>query len=154
MKNIFLLIALVCFFNSKAQTIVNSSIDNGGASVTATNASIIYTIGEVNVQETTNANIQISEGFINTSIAEALGLENLNLATIHLEIYPNPTSNILNIKSDLNFETYYLFDSNGKKLKENKLINKQISIQNLAKGSYFLGLKINGKIATKKIIKK
>jgi len=48
-----------------AQTIEKSSIDSGGASATSENIQILYTIGEVNVQELSNPDLSISEGFIN-----------------------------------------------------------------------------------------
>ena len=60
-------IFLMAFFLSQialSQTIVKSSIDNGGASVSNASIELLYTIGEVNVQEVTVGNISISEGFI------------------------------------------------------------------------------------------
>ncbi|PWI28849.1 hemagglutinin protein, partial [Flavobacteriaceae bacterium LYZ1037] len=50
------------------QTIEKFSIDSGGASATAGGIEILYTIGEVNVQELSAGNIQVSEGFINGSM--------------------------------------------------------------------------------------
>lgn len=48
-----------------AQVIEKFSIDSGGASSTAGGIEILYTIGEVNVQEVAIGSIQVSEGFIN-----------------------------------------------------------------------------------------
>ncbi len=68
MKKI-LFIALLASCSINAQTIVKSSIDSGGGSVSAGNIQMVYTIGEVRVQERSAGNIQLSEGFINpTSI--------------------------------------------------------------------------------------
>ncbi|MGJ8665007.1 MAG: hemagglutinin protein [Patiriisocius sp.] len=68
MKKI-LFIALLASCSIYAQTIVKSSIDSGGGSVSAGNIQMVYTIGEVMVQERSAGNIQLSEGFINpTSI--------------------------------------------------------------------------------------
>ncbi|PWI29541.1 hemagglutinin protein, partial [Flavobacteriaceae bacterium LYZ1037] len=53
---------------SIGQTIEKFSIDSGGASATAGGIEILYTIGEVNVQELSAGNIQVSEGFINGSM--------------------------------------------------------------------------------------
>ena len=66
---------------------------------------------------------------------------------------PNPTSDILYIKSSLDIEQLYLFDLNGKLvLSQSK--TKQISIKNLPKGMYVLKVKDNsGKIYTKQVIK-
>jgi hypothetical protein len=51
-----------------AQTIVKSSIDNGGESVSASGINIVYTLGEVNVQEYSTENSRISEGFISPGL--------------------------------------------------------------------------------------
>ena len=65
MKTKFTLtLALLVALSNWGQSIVKSSIDSGGASVTAGNIEVLYTIGEVAVQETTAGNISISEGFI------------------------------------------------------------------------------------------
>ncbi|MCF6279430.1 MAG: hemagglutinin protein [Flavobacteriaceae bacterium] len=53
---------------TNAQTIEKFSIDSGGASSTAGGIEILYTIGEVNVQELSAGNIIVSEGFINPEV--------------------------------------------------------------------------------------
>ena len=63
-----LFFALLLSANINAQSIVKSSIDSGGASVTAGNIQVLYTIGEVMVQERSTGNIQLSEGFINPEV--------------------------------------------------------------------------------------
>ncbi|MCX7550475.1 hemagglutinin protein [Xanthomarina sp. F2636L] len=63
-KLTFLSVLLISFI-SHAQTIEKFSIDSGGASAIAGGIEILYTIGEVNVQELSAGNIQVSEGFIN-----------------------------------------------------------------------------------------
>jgi hypothetical protein len=55
---------LVIFFGN-AQSIEKFSIDSGGASASNGDIQILYTIGEVNVQELSTASGSISEGFIN-----------------------------------------------------------------------------------------
>jgi hypothetical protein len=62
---ITLLIPLLMSFLGTAQTIEKFSIDSGGASATVGGIQILYTIGEVNVQELNTSSISISEGFIN-----------------------------------------------------------------------------------------
>ena len=52
-------------YTGHSQTIDKFSIDSGGGTASAGNIQILYTIGEVNVQELSAGNIQISEGFIN-----------------------------------------------------------------------------------------
>lgn len=48
-----------------AQTIQKFSIDSGGASASAGGIQVVYTIGEVNVQEYKKPTMAVSEGFIN-----------------------------------------------------------------------------------------
>ena len=50
-----------------AQQIEKSSIDSGGASALVGDIEILYTIGEVAVQEINTPTLSISEGFINSN---------------------------------------------------------------------------------------
>ena len=50
---------------SFSQSIEKFSIDSGGASASAGGIQILYTIGEVNVQEYSTSTLSVSEGFIN-----------------------------------------------------------------------------------------
>lgn len=63
LKFIFLLYCSIGF----AQNIQRNSIDSGGAATTTGNLQIMYTIGEVNVQEFSGS-INVSEGFINAGL--------------------------------------------------------------------------------------
>ena len=69
------LFALLIAIISNAQSIYKSSIDSGGASVTAGGLQVLYTIGEVNVQELSTATISASEGFINAEFKIILDAE-------------------------------------------------------------------------------
>lgn len=64
-------IILLVFFglslSLSAQEIEKFSIDSGGASASAGGIEILYTIGEVAVQEVSTPTLSISEGFINSS---------------------------------------------------------------------------------------
>jgi len=51
-----------------SQSIYKSSLDSGGASTAVGNIQILYTIGEVNVQELSVGNIILSEGFISKQL--------------------------------------------------------------------------------------
>lgn len=66
MKTLLTLL-LVCGYpiNSMAQSIDKFSIDSGGAAVIVENIQLIYTIGEVHVNELSAGNFQVSEGFVN-----------------------------------------------------------------------------------------
>lgn len=68
MKYIILIITSLFIGILNAQSIYKSSIDNGGASTTNGNIEILYTIGEVNVQERSAGDIALSEGFISSQL--------------------------------------------------------------------------------------
>ena len=69
MKTTLTILAMMMLpFFGNTQTIDKFSIDSGGASATAGGIDILYTIGEVNVQELSAGNIQVSEGFINANL--------------------------------------------------------------------------------------
>jgi len=69
MKRLLIILLISCYANTvKTQSIEKFSIDSGGASVTAGGIQILYTIGEVNVQEISAGDISVSEGFINPSL--------------------------------------------------------------------------------------
>ncbi|WP_179334648.1 hemagglutinin protein [Winogradskyella costae] len=65
MKQIINLLMLLAVLPLASQSMEKFSIDSGGASVTAGGIQMLYTIGEVNVQELSAGGISLSEGFIN-----------------------------------------------------------------------------------------
>jgi hypothetical protein len=54
--------------------------------------------------------------------------------------YPNPASNILNIQipDNIHIEKVSIYDFNSRKLIDQKLESKQINIENLSSGVYFI----------------
>jgi hypothetical protein len=66
MRTLLIILIILSYTNwSQAQSIEKFSIDSGGASATAGGINILYTIGEVNVQELSTPTVSVSEGFIN-----------------------------------------------------------------------------------------
>ncbi|WP_225034617.1 hemagglutinin protein [Winogradskyella sp. SM1960] len=65
MKTMITMFSIALSIAVQAQSIEKFSIDSGGASVTAGGIQMLYTIGEVNVQELSTGGISVSEGFIN-----------------------------------------------------------------------------------------
>ncbi len=68
MKQLTLIVMLLFGGILWGQSIYKSSIDSGGASASNGNIQIVYTIGEVNVQESSAGNIVLSEGFISGAL--------------------------------------------------------------------------------------
>ena len=72
---------------------------------------------------------------------------------ITLGIYPNPTKDVVNIKSDAAIETVNVFTGLGQKL-ATQFNNGQISLKELPAGVYIVEVKLkSGKTIRKKIIK-
>lgn len=160
MKKTFTIIALFIVVIGFSQTTINkSSIDSGGASVTNGTTSVIYTLGEVVVNEATSGSIHVSEGFIGTStLGETLGIE--NYAQLEgIKVFPNPTTSFVNIKFNaIGNYTISLFDTNSKQiLKSNvKQTNEQkLNLRNIPNGLYLLVIKNSNQqtFKTYKIIK-
>lgn len=90
---------------------------------------------------------------LNISIA-TVGLENLDLAS-KFNVYPNPTSSLINIVYDqstlLDYRVVFM-DVNGKILIGNKNL-KTIDITNYSEGIYYLEIESEGRKFTKKIVK-
>ena len=89
MKQLVIITAVFISLSLQGQGIERFSIDSGGASVTSGGIEILYTIGEVAVQETSAGVIIISEGFINPSSGASLSTEIYELLDV-LSVYPNP----------------------------------------------------------------
>ncbi|MGU3376504.1 T9SS type A sorting domain-containing protein [Chryseobacterium sp. M5A1_1a] len=71
-----------------------------------------------------------------------------------IKIYPNPVSDILKVNTDRYFQEYEIIDVNGKVVSKNQF-KKEISINHLISGNYFLKLKDQqGGLVLLKFIKK
>lgn len=88
-------------------------------------------------------------------------VKEISMEISSLEVYPNPTSNIINIRfnvkenSDISFE---LIDLEGRKIQTNKvekiilgLYEKELNVSEIPNGSYFLKISVNGKSTTEKV---
>lgn len=84
---------------------------------------------------------------------DIMSVQDLNQESI-VEIYPNPTSGIVNIQSEKNIKQIQLISVEGKIVRKYKNEN-QLNIQDLPKGVYVLKVQLeNGKMEVKKLIKK
>src|SRR5690606_15214558 len=127
----------------QAQTIEKFSIDSGGNSTSNGNITVLYTIGEVNVQELNAANIFISEGFISSDFGETLSIGDDNSMDNQLLLYPNPAKDLVTITNLPYGETRIMvFDITGKVILS-KLTNAEtttINTANFSNGVYLMRL--------------
>ena len=71
----------------------------------------------------------------------------------NITIYPNPTSNVINIKSESNKAKISIYSLEGKKIYFNTInTSEQINVSNIETGSYILKIQINKNTYTKRLI--
>ncbi len=151
MKTIYTILGLIITTSLTAQTIVNFTIDSGGTTTTNGNTNILYTIGEVNIQELKVGNITLSEGFINSTLTQSTLNVDEEILNQKISIYPNPTSDFINIKSQIPIISIQLFDVLGKKVLTSKII-KPLNIKHLVSGVYLLKITSEKGKLTKRVI--
>ncbi|WP_428070640.1 T9SS type A sorting domain-containing protein [Chryseobacterium gambrini] len=82
-----------------------------------------------------------------------LATSDVNLTSKPIEIYPNPTNGILNIKTDSSIEIVNVTNVVGQKINV-QFWGNQINMQGLPNGVYIVELKLkNGKTFSKKVVK-
>jgi hypothetical protein len=120
-------------------------------------------VGTISLQLKSNTDIKDISGnkIVNAEFEpyylnnEVLSLEN-DFIISGFSMFPNPTSDFLNIKiQEGEIEQILLYNLNGKKVLS-KEINKQQSVidtQNLIRGIYFIKIIFNDSILTKKLLK-
>ena len=134
MKKItFVLFSLFATLSVSAQEVVSTQ----GDSYSNASGNIDFTIGELIIDTGTDGTNDITQGFHQTNW-NFVGLDD-NDPSYEATIFPNPTEDVLNIKTSM-FEnvTYTLYDGLGKLVMQDILSAEQTPIQvsQLAPGNY------------------
>ena len=131
-KLIVIMIVLFTELSFGQIQIKKSAISSDGGSITVGNSVLLYTVGELAVQENTQANTQLSEGFIGPDISAILGINDFSVLQ-GLSLFPNPVTTNLTIQmiQPGNYEIY-LFDLTGKQLIAQKITNDNQLVLNLS----------------------
>jgi len=74
-------------------------------------------------------------------------------STLVTTVYPNPTSDFLNIKSDQKISKIEIYDMSGKLVQTSKMNNEKVSVSKLPKGNYLLKIQTENGVVTSKFIK-
>ncbi len=142
MKTILSILAFLTISFSFGQTAIKkSSISSGGGVVTQGTTTMVYTIGEIAIQENTVGTTHLSEGFIGPDLTALLGIEDYTeLADI--KAFPNPVQDNLTVAlADYNNYEIHLFDLNGKEIISVNVEDDNQSVLNLSQlktGMYIL----------------
>ena len=133
-------LVLFSFFASLAVS-AQEVVSTQGESYSNASANIDFTIGEVIIATETDGTNDLTQGFHQTNW-NFLGVEN-HTPNYEATIFPNPTEDVLNIRTST-FEnvTYTLYDAQGKLVMQDIFSAEQTPIQvsQLAPGSYSLRL--------------
>ena len=136
-KNTIVLFSLFASISVSAQEVLSTQ----GESYSNASTKIDFTIGEVVINTGTDGTNDLTQGFHQTNW-NFLGVEDF-APDYQVTLFPNPTQDVLNIKTSV-FEnvTYTLYDAQGKLVMQNILSAEQTPIQvsRLAPGSYSLTL--------------
>ncbi len=146
MKNLLFLSLLIFLaaFELKAQEVIAS----GGDYFENSSVSISWTLGEPVTETVTDGTNILTQGFQQSKLT-ATEIFNVNTDKFDIRLFPNPTLNMINIKtSDYENLTYNISDTNGKLLKEGKLIseNTEVSVNRLPAAVYFFTIFDNNRI--------
>lgn len=119
-------------------------------------AKITLTADENTTGVSRSSNVIISgEGVPSKTIivsqTATLGVNNNALSIITL--YPNPTSDFLNIKTSQKISKIEIYDMSGKLIKSERLKEEKINVQSLLKGNYLLKIQTENGVVNSKFIK-
>ncbi len=154
-RYIITLITMAIILPVSAQTLEPKVIASAGGYDEAPGVSISWTLGETIIptfqDDPVNPTIILTHGFQQQLIVTTVE-ENLEIL-VNVTIYPNPASEILNIRFEEPLDgkvDLVLLTQDGKLVKrdiiETSTIEKQVNMQDLPAGIYFLRL-IKGKLS-------
>lgn len=150
-KKTSVLLSLLIAISVSAQEVVSTQ----GDSYSQASANIDFTIGEVIIETGTDGIYDLTQGFHQSSWV-FVGIEDFD-DRYEVTIFPNPTSDILNINaSEFMNVTYAMYDALGKLVMQDKLSAEQtpIPVRNLAPGGYSIILLNEAqKLKTFKLVK-
>ena len=126
----------------QGQSLELQTISNAGGHLTSTNGtSMNVTVGEVATERLSGNGVVLTQGF-NQVFKITTSTQNDGSETISLEIFPNPTPDVLNVISDERNETLkiQIIGMNGKPVLMAPYSGgrESIDIQHLPSGSYII----------------
>ncbi len=155
---IFSITGLLTFISllNFAQTSINTSGGYGSGN----GGTVSFSVGQISYHTIKASNGSVAEGVQQPFEISVLSvLEDMDLINLHIQTFPNPTTNFLSL-SISNYEitdlSYQLFDLQGKMVLNETISNDitQVNMSNLGPSTYILKVEQNHKVLkTFKIIK-
>ena len=148
---------------SYAQSLSPQSVNSGGTKMTQANGSLSFTVGELVVLSQTDSDGNtLGGGFTTGAAITTVSIQETDAAVLDVKVYPNPTSELINIQinhSTLDQVAVSINDLQGKEVYNGKYAGISniiiINTASYATGTYVLSLKnLNNQVlGTYKIIK-
>lgn len=142
-KIIFTLLPFAAATIVNGQSISPQVIASAGTHYTGSNGQLSWTIGEPVITTVSNGNNIITQGFHQT-LLNVTSVEEQSIAGVNVTVFPNPTSDVLNINLTNNLKDLQmdLIDMAGKLLQARGIGategNVQISMTEYARANYLL----------------
>lgn len=108
---------------------------------------IVYVQNQCNFLDYTNTIVSSNCSSFN------LSTQNTEFTENRVSLYPNPTSNFLNIESNSIIDLISVSDINGRFVTTKLIDSNKVDVQDLQSGIYFLQITSNSKIKTLKFVK-
>ena len=142
------------------QVNAQEAVVTSGGNASGTNGNVSYSVGQTIYTTNLGTNGSVAQGVQQAfEIYTLLGAENFNI-NLQLAVYPNPTTNWLQLEvknTDFTNLSYQLFDLNGKMIYNQKVTaeTSTISMEQLPAAIFLLKIVSNNKeVKSFKIIKK
>jgi len=120
------------------------SVNATGSDASGSGGSVSYSVGQAAYQTHTATNGSVVQGVQQPyEISVVTGIEEAKGINLSVTVYPNPTTNYLQLRVEsekLKDLSYQLYDKNGKLLQNEKISGNQTSIDmsNLISATYFV----------------
>lgn len=151
---------LACTFSLSTVT-AQTSVNATGGNASGSGGSASYSVGQVVYTTNTGTNGSVAQGVQQPyEISVVTGLEEAKGINLSVSVYPNPTTDYLQLKveseklKDLSFQ---LYNMNGKLIQSEKITGNQTSIvmSNLVPATYFVKVvQGNKEVKTFKVVKR
>ena len=158
MKYILLSLTFVCIFSlSYGQSLERQVVSSAGSFISKSSVSLEYTIGETIVGNFKSSSAEFTQGFNQGSAKKnGVGISIIQENNV-LEIYPNPSHDVLNVQSKVNGLVQITNSQGGKVLEGYSIIGSgtiQCDISSLSPGVYYVEFAYqNGQSSFTKFVK-
>ena len=150
MKEFVYYIALFISFSSFSQSIERQVIGSTGTTLSNTDISISFTVGEIATTVFTTDELILLQGFHQGVFSDIIDNEFLDLT-----VYPNPTVDSFKIKNLTAPAIVNIYDLRGRLIlqKNNVIANQKIDVTKLNSALYIVKIKIGNQGNISKLIK-